>query len=116
VVSRVSRVVDPKTRTMPVELDFVNAGGKVAPGMYTEVKWPVARGAAKLLVPATAVTSNTERSFVIKVEGGVTRYVNVRRGPAHGDNVEVSGPLAAGDVVIKRATDEIREGTRVAGK
>ncbi len=116
VVSRVSRVVDPKTRTMPVELDFVNTGGKVAPGMYTEVKWPAARGAAKLLVPATAVTSNTERAFVIKVEGGVARYVNVRRGPAQGELVEVSGPLAAGDVVIKRATDEIREGTRIPGK
>jgi RND family efflux transporter MFP subunit len=116
VVSRVSRVVDPKTRTMPVELDFVNSGGKVAPGMYTEVKWPAARGAAKLLVPVTAVTSNTERAFVIKVEGGVARYVNVRRGPAQGELVEVSGPLAVGDVVIKRATDEIREGTRVPGK
>lgn len=116
VVSRVSRVVDPKTRTMPVELDFANSGGKVAPGMYTEVKWPVARGAAKLLVPATAVASNTERAFVIRVEGGVARYVNVRRGPAQGELVEVSGPLAAGDVVIKRATDEIREGTRVPGR
>jgi RND family efflux transporter MFP subunit len=116
VVSRVSRIVDPKTRTMPVELDFVNAGGKVAPGMYTEVKWPAARGAVKLLVPATAVTSNTERAFVIRVEGGVAKYVNVRRGPAQGDLVEISGPIQAGDIVIKRATDEIREGTRVPAR
>ncbi len=116
VVSRISRTLDARTRTMPVELDAVNAGGKLAPGMYTEVKWPAKAGQATLLVPATAVTSTTERSFVIRVENGVARYVNVRKGPAHGELVEVAGPLAAGDRVIQRATDEIREGTRVPGR
>jgi RND family efflux transporter MFP subunit len=113
VVSRISRVVDPKTRTMPVELEFANTAGKLAPGMYTEVKWPAVRGQAKLLVPATAVTSNTERSFVIRVEGGLARYVNVKKGPAQGEMVEVMGPLTAGDTILKRATDEVREGTKI---
>jgi membrane fusion protein, multidrug efflux system len=112
-VSRISRVMDMRTRTMPVELDVANPGGKLAPGMYTEVKWPAKAGQVTLLAPATAVTSNTERTFVQKVEGGVVKYVPVRKGPAQGEFVEVYGQLAAGDVIIKRATDEIREGTRV---
>jgi RND family efflux transporter MFP subunit len=116
-VSRISRVMDPRTRTMPVELDVANPGGKLAPGMYTEVKWPAKAGQVTLLVPATAVGANTERTFVQKVEGSVVRYVAVRKGPAQGELVEVSvaagGQLAAGDVIIKRATDEIRKGTRV---
>jgi multidrug efflux pump subunit AcrA (membrane-fusion protein) len=115
-VSRVPRVLDPKTRSMPVELEYANAAGKIAPGMYTEVKWPAVRGQAKLLVPATAITATTERAFVIRVENGAARYVNVKRGPAHGEMVEVSGPLAAGDVVLKRATDEVREGTKIPVK
>lgn len=109
-VSRVSRVLDIKTRTMPVELDVANAGGKLAPGMYTEVKWPAKAGQTTLLVPTTAVASTTERTFVIRVEDGKARYVNVRRGPAQGEMVEVSGAIAAGDRIIQRATDEIREG------
>ncbi len=112
-VSRISRILDPKTRTMPVELDVMNPSGKLAPGMYTEVRWPAKSGQTTLLVPATAVTSNTERSFVIRVENGAAKYVNVRKGPAQGELVEVSGALAAGDVVIRRATDEIREGARI---
>jgi membrane fusion protein (multidrug efflux system) len=112
-VARLSRVMDPKTRTMPVELEFANPGGRLSPGMYTEVKWPAKAGAVTMLVPATAVTSNTERSFVIRIEAGVARYVNVKKGPSQGELVEVSGPLAVGDLVIQRATDEIREGTRV---
>jgi RND family efflux transporter MFP subunit len=113
VVSRVSRTLDAKTRTMPVELDVVNAGGRLAPGMYTEVKWPAKAGQISLLVPATAITANTERSFVIRVENGVARYVNVRKGAVQGDLVEVVGPLAAGDRIIQRATDEIREGSKI---
>ncbi len=114
-VSRISRVMDPKTRTMPVELDVMNPAAKLAPGMYTEVKWPAKSGQVTLLVPATAVTSNTERSFVIRIENGLTKYVNVRKGAPQGELVEVVGPLAAGDLIIQRATDEIREGTRVSG-
>ncbi|MCX6609846.1 MAG: efflux RND transporter periplasmic adaptor subunit [Acidobacteria bacterium] len=112
-VSRVSRTLDARTRTMPVELDVANVAGKLAPGMYTEVKWPAKAGQVTLLVPATAVTSNTERSFVIRVENGLARYVNVRKGAAQGELVEVIGPLAAGERIIQRATDEIREGTRI---
>ncbi len=113
VVSRISRILDARTRTMPVELDVPNTGWRLAPGMYTEVKWPAKAGQVTLLVPASAVTANTERSFVIRVENGLARYVNVRKGPAQGELVEVVGPLAAGDRIVQRATDEIREGVRI---
>jgi RND family efflux transporter MFP subunit len=115
-VARISRVVDMATRTMPVELDFVNSGGKLAPGMYTQVEWPAVRGQMRLLVPPTAIAANTERSFVVKVEGGVAKYVDVRRGVVQGDLVEVRGALAAGDVILLRGTDEVREGTKIGQK
>jgi multidrug efflux pump subunit AcrA (membrane-fusion protein) len=37
VVARRARVLDAKTRTMPVELDVVNGDGALGPGMYAEV-------------------------------------------------------------------------------
>lgn len=40
VVARISKSLDSKTRTMPVELDVVNSGGALAPGMYAEVLLP----------------------------------------------------------------------------
>jgi RND family efflux transporter MFP subunit len=114
-VARNSRSMDPKTRTMAVELDVANPGGVLAPGMFPEVEWPVRRRAA-LLVPASAVASNTERVFVIRVRNGTAEWVNVRRGPAAGDQVEIYGPLSDGDDVVKRASDEIRDGSRLAVK
>ena len=112
-VSRLARSLDVKTRSMPVELDVANANGRLAAGMYPAVKWPVRGKQSALLVPATSVVSTSERMFVIRVKDGVAEWVDVKRGPAQGDLVEVIGPLAEGDTVLRRGTDEIRPGTRV---
>jgi hypothetical protein len=81
--------------------------------MFPEVSWPIVRESAALLVPATAVVTTTERTFVIRVTAGKAEWVNVTKGASAGDQVEVAGSLKAGDVVIKRATDEIRNGSAV---
>ncbi|MBY0507410.1 MAG: efflux RND transporter periplasmic adaptor subunit [Bryobacteraceae bacterium] len=116
VITRVPRVLDPTTRTMPIELDLANPGGRLAPGMYPELQWPVRKGKAALLVPPTAIVTTTERSFVIRITGGKATYVNVKRGAASGELVEVQGALAVDDVIVKRGTDELREGTPVRAK
>ena len=40
VIARLSRSLDPKSRTMPVEADVMNADGALAPGMYAEIALP----------------------------------------------------------------------------
>ena len=40
-------------------------------------------------------------------------WVNISKGAPVGDLVEVFGALRAGDAVLKRASDEIHEGTEV---
>lgn len=113
VVARVAHSLDPKTRTMPVELDVPNPNLRVAPGMYAQVQWPVRTGRAALLVPATSIVTTNERQFVIRIRDGIAEWVNVKRGATVGDLVEVLGPLHAGDLIVRRGTDELREGTRV---
>ena len=112
-VARISHVLDPKTRTMPVELDVHNSDGTLSPGMYPTIKWPVRRARPGLFVPRTAVVTTSERTFVIRDRDGKAEWVNVAKGAPDGDLIEVTGPLTPGDKVVKRATDEIREGTRL---
>jgi membrane fusion protein, multidrug efflux system len=111
VVSRPSRALDQKTRTMPVELDAANPEGLLAPGMYPTVKWPFQRNQPSILVPKSSVVTTTERTFVIRNLGGKAHWVDVKKMAAAGDMVEVLGELKAGDQVVRRATDEIRDGT-----
>jgi membrane fusion protein (multidrug efflux system) len=116
VVARIPQAMDTRTRTMAIELDVDNTRGELAPGMYPEVHWQTRRPRASLLVPPTSVATTTERSFVVRVRNGRAEWVDVTRGPAAGDLVEVVGPLAPGDVVVRRATDEIRDGSAVTVK
>lgn len=109
-LARSAGSLDPKTRTMSVEVDLTNRDGALAPGMFPDVSWPIVRAGAGLLVPTTAVVTTTERTFVIRVAGGKAEWVTVRKGPAAGDQVEVQGALAVGDTIVKRGTDEIRNG------
>jgi RND family efflux transporter MFP subunit len=116
-VRRVSHAIDPKTRTMPVELDVDNADNKLASGMYAEVRWPIVRTAPSLLVPPSAVVQTTERTYVDRVHGdGTLEQVPVRRGATVGERLEVVGQLAAGDLVLKRGSEELPNGARVTPK
>lgn len=113
-VARISHVLDQKTRTMAVELDVMNRDGSLAPGMYPTVKWPVRRTRPSLFVPKTSVVTTTERTFVIRNKSGQAEWVDVKKGVTDGDAVEVIGSLKAGDQVLRRATDEIRDGAPIA--
>jgi membrane fusion protein, multidrug efflux system len=114
VVSLVAHDLDEKTRSMPVELDVKNADLRLGAGMYPEVQWPVRRPQASLLVPPTSIVTTTERTFVIRVSNGAAEWVNVGRGARVGDLVEVFGALKDGDAIVRRATDEIRDGSKVS--
>jgi membrane fusion protein, multidrug efflux system len=113
VVSLIAHDLDEKTRSMAVELDVRNPDLRLSPGMYPEVQWPVRRPQPSLLVPPTSIVTTTERTFVIRVNDGVARWVNVGRGARVGDLIEVFGSLKDGDLVVRRGTDEIREGAKV---
>ncbi len=112
-VARASNTVDVKTRTMAVELDVMNGDGRLPSGTFCQVRWPVRRPAPSLFVPSRSVASTTDRTFVVRVRGGRTEWIDVKTGLASGVLVEVFGDLRAGDEVVARGTDEIRPGTEV---
>ena len=89
-IARPSHTVEPRTRTMAVELDVDNTDGALAPGMYAEVAWPVRRVTPSLFVPRTAIVQTTERTFVVRVRDGVADPVVIQRGVAVGDLTEVT--------------------------
>lgn len=112
-VARLARSLDPRTRTMAVELDVNNPAGALAPGMYAEVTWPVRKAKGSILVPPTAIVTTTEKMFVIRNNGGTAEHVPVSKGAPAGDMVEVFGNLKEGDLVVKRGSDEIRAGQAI---
>jgi membrane fusion protein, multidrug efflux system len=115
-VARIAHSIEAKTRTMPVELEVNNSRGRLAPGMFPEVRWPVHRSDATLFVPTSGVARTTEATFVVRVRDGKAEWVNVQTGEVDGKLIEVFGDLRAGDDVVLRATDDLRPGTNVTAR
>jgi len=115
-IARIAHSVDVKTRTMPVELDFNNADGRLSSGMFPEVVWAVRRTGPSLFVPVSAVVRTTEATFVVRIRDGNTEWVNVQTGELDGKSIEVIGGLRDGDEIAARGTDELRPGTHVVTK
>jgi membrane fusion protein, multidrug efflux system len=112
-IQRISREVDQSTRTMPVELDVMNRDARLSPGSFTTVSWPLERTYATLFVPASAVTTDQQHTFVIRVRNDKAEWVTVQTGQTVNGQIEVFGDLAAGDQVIKTASDAIHAGDSV---
>lgn len=109
-IARIASALDSQNRTMMVELDAYNKDGTLAPGMYPSVDWPVSSAEPLLLVPSTSVVTTTERTFVITAVYGHAHWVDVRKGAVFGDQVAIRGNIKPGERILKRASDEIREG------
>jgi membrane fusion protein, multidrug efflux system len=116
VTKRVAHSIDTNTRTMAVELDVDNSDGRLAPGMFADVAWPVTKKGAALFLPPSAFVVTTEKTFVVRVIDGVVEQVSVQRGVSADDLIEVLGDLHQGDLVAKRGSEEMRPGTRLQFK
>jgi len=115
-IARISHDINQNTRTMQVELDLRNADAQVTPGTFTSVEWPIHRSYATLFVPSTAVASDQQRTFVIRVNQGKAEWVDVKTGVTANGKTEVFGDLQPGEIVVANATDSIRSGMAVSAQ
>jgi membrane fusion protein, multidrug efflux system len=112
-IRRISRALDQTTRTMPVELDVLNRDARVSPGSFTTVSWPLERAYPTLFVPTSAVTTDQQHTFVIRIRNDKAEWVTVQTGQTVNGQIEVFGDLTLGDQVVKTASDAIRAGDSV---
>ncbi len=115
-IARISQNVNQTTRTMAVEIDVIRPGAAITPGTFASVEWPIRRSYATLVVPASAITTDLQRTFVIRIRDGKAEWVDVKTGITANGNTEVFGALQAGDTVVKNATDSIRSGTALSAQ
>jgi membrane fusion protein (multidrug efflux system) len=113
-IARISHDVERKTRTMPVELDVRDPHAELVPGTFCQIEWPIRRNYPTLFVPVSAVASDLQHTFVLRVRQNRIDWVDVTTGARSGDVIEVFGDLKEGDKVATRGTDQLQPGTEVA--
>ncbi len=113
-IARISHDISQNTRTMQVELDFRNEEARIAPGAFASVDWPIHRAYSTLFVPSSAVTTDLQRTFVIRETQGHAQWVDVKTGVTTNGKTEVFGGLHADDLIVANATDSIRSGAAIS--
>jgi RND family efflux transporter MFP subunit len=111
-VKRLAGALDNHLRAERTEMDVFPKNKELLPGMVAEVDLPMPARDSTFLVPATAVVSSTERVFIIRVGAdGRAEWIDVQPGRSQNGRTEVySNKLIAGDIVVTRASEEIRNG------
>ncbi|MGB8929950.1 MAG: efflux RND transporter periplasmic adaptor subunit [Anaeromyxobacteraceae bacterium] len=102
-VAFIDPLLDPKTRTAKVRIDFPNPTGDLRPEMFGEV---VLSGRAReaLRIPADAIIDSGTKSVVfIALGAGKFQPREVTPGASDGTSVEIVSGLAPGDGVVTRA-------------
>lgn len=112
-ISRRSGDLNDQFRSETVEIDVPNKKNTFKSGMFAEVILDTQGSPDALSVPTSAVITSTERQYVICVENGQTRFVDVRRGQQSGERVEVFGRLTPESQIIVNAREDIKEGTQI---
>ena len=111
-LTRLSRTLDPRTRTMPVEIEVVNKDNLFYPGLFVRVKIAV-KTAPGLAIPADGVFVRNGKPMVAKLEAGHAKFTEIQVADDDGKTIRLAGGLLAGDVVIMHPGDEISDGAPV---
>ncbi len=112
-IARISNNLDRDTRTMPVELNYLNPDFRVLPGMFCKIYWPSRRREESLFVPVSSVVSTPLSTFVCKVKNDRIEWVNVRKGEIMENMVEIFGNIQEGDQVAKEGSEELLNQSKV---
>lgn len=107
-ISRKAGALDERLRSEYIEMDVANPDGEFLPGMVAEVTLPIQSGEKSLVIPAASVLYSTTGTYVIKNSGGKADWVDISLGKKSLDQIEIFGKIAAGDTILVRPSEEIR--------
>ena len=106
--------VSNTTGTLTMRGVLPNPAGKIMPGLYARVRVPIETKVA-MLVPATAVGSDQQGSYVLIVNAqNIVERRNVKTGPLEGNLRVIEEGLAGNERVVVSALLKARPGSTVS--
>jgi RND family efflux transporter MFP subunit len=115
-VKRMAGALDLRLRSEKIEMDVMNEDKKLLPGMVAEVSLVLSSADSSFVIPKTALINSNEGIFVIKVVNNKAEKTEVKKGRDINDKVEIFGNLKVNDVLITKASEEIKNGADIKTK
>jgi RND family efflux transporter MFP subunit len=111
--TRTVHALDPRTRTLGLEMEIRNPDHLLKPGMYARVELLVGNHPGALLIPADAVRYEDGNPVLYAVHEGVVARRQVALGVTEGTLVEVTRGLAGGEAIIVEGKELVTENQKV---
>jgi len=105
--------LDPVSRTARVRVQPDQEVPWLIPGAAVEVEFTVETGGAGVVVPRDALVLGPVEHHVVRVVDGRAEQVSVRVLATADDEALVAGELAAGDRLVTRGNERVRDGQPV---
>jgi membrane fusion protein (multidrug efflux system) len=112
-IARVSPILDPATRTAPIEVEVPNPDFRLKPGMYARVGITMDTRKDTLVIPSDAIADLGGRRGVFQVQNGSAIFRTVQVGTEQQDTVEIVGGLNEGEEIITTGARALRDGDPV---
>jgi RND family efflux transporter MFP subunit len=112
-ITRTSDSIDPRARTLRIEVDLPNKDLALLPGMYIQAEFHL-KSVNVVQVPASALLFRSSGPQVaIITDKGTVRFQDVIIGRDNGNFVEIASGLSMGDKVALNISSQIADGDRV---
>ncbi|MHC4144032.1 MAG: efflux RND transporter periplasmic adaptor subunit [Planctomycetota bacterium] len=102
-IARISKSLDPITRTMMVEIDFPNPGHKMLPGMFGQMIILLEESSDRFVLPAACIhngENDSECHVCVVDSSNKVRYVPVTTGLDDGHQIEIVSGLTGEEQVV----------------
>lgn len=114
-VTKISNAMDDATRSADVEIEAVNPGRKLKPGMFARVGLITRSRAGALIIPREALAATGETTHVFTVDAsGLARKREIKVGVVRETDAEVLSGLAAGEEVVTIGWHNVTDGSAVS--
>jgi RND family efflux transporter MFP subunit len=118
-IARVSPILDPATRTAPMEVEIPNREFRLKPGMYAKVNLEIERRENVLLVPKIAlVDSEGQRGVYQPSDDSRAAFKAVKVGIEDNERAEILEGLSEGETIVSIGAGALRRNDQlvVAGQ
>lgn len=112
-VTRVLPSLDTQSRTLTVEAEVENVGGLLKPGQFATVRVTQSKPETAVMVPASAVRADGERSLVFVVKDGIANERVVQTGLLEDDEIEIKAGVQENEVVAINNVSKLGDGVIV---
>ena len=112
-LARTAGALDPATRTLRCSFEVANADGKLLPGMFGELRFPVTIERPTLTVPTSAPTFGASGPTVWVVEKSRVHPRKATLGRDFGTEIEVVDGLEGGEDVVRNPGERLVDGLEV---